>query len=576
MRCTTASRFFTFFMAGIMLMPLPAYSNIGATLNINSFSGAYLAGRAARYENKIDLAISYLKQALAYNPDDIGVQKEIFEAMLSVGTFQDAVKQAKKLKAQDVTNPFIFLTLSIDNFIKKNYTDAKLLLQTKTSPHINNPAFDIISTWVTFESGNHSQAIADLEKLLGPPWYNLFIHYHLALMSDLAKRTKDAKKYFIQALNNQQGAIAAPDTYERIIIAYASFLLRHKMTNKAIETIQNGEKILLGREALKNIRKKIEKGANLENPVKTPQQGAGEVLYDFGTAINRKDSEHIARIFIQLSLALYPQNEVAVFQLADISAKMNDTNQAIKLYHALPPLSPYYRDSQIQLALLLANNNNHNEAIKLLTSLEKKIPNDRYIFMALSAIHMQANNFAETIKVINRAMTGITDFQKDDWQLFYQRAIAFEHLKQWPKAENDLRKALELFPDQPQVLNYLGYMLIERDQELEESLRMLQKASKLQSQNSYILDSLGWAYYKLKQYDQAVEILETAVKLQPQDPVLNDHLGNAYWQIGRKREAIFQWNHAIDGQPENLEKIKEKLKFGLQKTTTLDHNHTKL
>ncbi|MDD9332860.1 MAG: tetratricopeptide repeat protein, partial [Bartonella sp.] len=104
---------------------------------------------------------------------------------------------------------------------------------------------------------------------------------------------------------------------------------------------------------------------------------------------------------------------------------------------------------------------------------------------------------------------------------------------------------------------------INRDQKLEESLNMLKKAVMLQSQNSYILDSLGWAYYKLKHYPQAVTILETAVQLQPSDPILNDHLGDAYWQVGRKREAIFQWNHAIDGESSNLERIKEKIKFGL-------------
>ncbi|MEL6089087.1 tetratricopeptide repeat protein [Bartonella schoenbuchensis] len=571
MHCAIRPCFFTLSIAGIVLMSSPVYSKIDSAIDARSFTGAYLAGRIANHENETNLAINYFKQALTYNPNNIDAQKEIFEAMLSVGAFKEAVKQAKKLKAQNISHPFISLTLSIDNLIKKNYKDVKPLPQLKTSPSTNNPAFDVISAWATFGSGNHSQAIADLKKLLGPIWYNLFIHYHLALMSDLAKRPKEAKKYFMQALNNQQGAMISPDTYERIIIAYASFQLRQKMRNQAIQTIQNGEKMLSDREILKNIRQKVEKGANLENPVKTPQQGAGEILYDFGTTLNRRKSEYVARIFKQLSLALYPQNDATLFQLANVSAKLNDPHQAIKLYRALSPHSPYYREGQLQLALTLANNNQHTEAIKLLTSLEKKNPNDRAIYIALSAIYMQKNNFAEAAKIMDRAIIQTVDFQKDDWKLFYQRGIAFERLKHWTKAETDLRKALELFPEQPHVLNYLGYTLIDRDQKLEESLSMLQKASALQPKNGYILDSLGWAHYKLKQYNQAVEILETAVKLQPQDPILNDHLGDVYWKVGRKREAIFQWNHAIDGQPENLEKIKEKLKFGLQDTTMLDH-----
>ncbi|EJF75316.1 tetratricopeptide repeat protein [Bartonella alsatica] len=560
----TVSRFWALFTTCIILMPSTTYSKINATINTTSFTGAYLAGRVANRENKIDLAINYFKQALVYKPDNIETQKELLEAMLSLGIFKEAVQQARKLKEKDVITPFVSLTLSVESLIKKDYKNAQLLLQLKEPPALNNPIPELIGAWITFGSGQKSQAITNLEKIKGPIWYNLFIHYHLALMSDLAERPQDAKKYFMQALNNKQGNLIAPNTYERIIIAYASFQLRHNMRNQALQTIKHGEQMLAGREVLKNIRIKIEKGASLERLVRTPQQGAGEVLYNFGTALNHKNSGRIARILEQLSFALYPQNDAMLFQLAHISAKLNNPYQAIKLYHALPPGSPYYRDGQFQLAFLLANNNNYNEAIKLLNTLRKKFPNDRPILVTLAAFYMQDNKFVEAIQTLDRAIAQIKNFQRDDWKLFYQRGIAFERLDQWAKAETDLRKALEFFPNQPQVLNYLGYSLVDRDQKLEESLHMLQKASALQSQNSHILDSLGWAYYKLKQYNKAVQILETAVKLQPEDPTLNDHLGDAYWQIGRKREAIFQWNHAIDGEAKNFKRIREKLKFGLQ------------
>ncbi|WP_273760071.1 tetratricopeptide repeat protein [Bartonella sp. ML70XJBT.G] len=559
------SRFLTFFIAGIMLMPSATSSKINSTLNPTSFTGAYLAGRVANHENKIDLAIHYFKQALSYKPDNIETQKELLEAMLSVGNFKEAVQQAKKLKEQNVITPFVSLTLSIESLIKRDYKNAHLLLQSKGPPaRHNNPIPELIGAWITFGSGQKAQAIADLEKIKGPDWYSLFIHYHLALMNDLAERTQEAKKHFIQALNNKQGNLIAPNTYERIIIAYASFQLRHNMRNQALQTMRHGEQMLSGREVLKNILKKIEKGASLERLVKTPQQGAGEVLYNFGTALNYKNSGPIARIFKQLSFALYPQSDATLFQLALISAKLNNPDQAIKLYRALPPKSPYYKDGQLQLAFLLANHNNYNESIKLLHALNKKFPNDRAMLITLAAFYMQDHKFVEATKVLDRAIAQIKNFQRDDWKLFYQRGIAFERLDQWSKAESDLRKALEFVPNQPQVLNYLGYSLVDRDQKLEESLNILQKASALQPQNSYILDSLGWAYYKLKQYNKAVQILENAVKLQPEDPTLNDHLGDAYWQVGRKREAIFQWNHAIDNEAKDSKKIEKKLKFGLQ------------
>ncbi|MET3559718.1 Flp pilus assembly protein TadD [Bartonella japonica] len=560
----TVSRFFTLFIAGIILMPSAAYSKINTAINTTSFTGAYLAGKAANHENKTDLAIDYFKQALTYKPDNIEIQKDLLEAMLFIGNFREAIQQAKKLKKQGIITPFVSLTLSIESLITKDYKNAKLLLQLKAPPELNNPVIELIGAWITFGSGQRSQAIANLEKIKGPAWYNLFIHYHLALMNDLANRTKDAKKYFTQALSNKQGALMAPNTYERVVLAYASFQLRHNMRNQAIQTIKHGEQMLSGREVLKNVREKIEKSAFLERFVKTPQQGVGEVLYGFGTTLDHKNSGRIARIFKQLSLALYPQNDATLFQLAHISAKLGAPHQAIKLYYALSPKSPYYKDGQLQLAFLLANNNNYNEAIKLLTSLKKKFPYDRYILTTLVSFYMQDKKFFEATQTLNQAIAQIKNFQRDDWKLFYQRGIAFERLDQWTKAEVDLRKALDFFPDQPQVLNYLGYSLVERNQKLEESLHMLQKASSLQPQNSYILDSLGWNYYKLKQYNKAVQILENAVKLQPGDPTLNDHLGDAYWQVGRKREAIFQWNHAIDGKAKDSKSIEKKLKFGLR------------
>lgn len=563
MRNAIVSCLFTLFITGSTVMLSHASSKMNVAIDTGSFTGAYLAGRIAHYENKINLAIDYFKQALAYQPSNVEIQKEIFEAMLSAGAFKEAVKQAKKLKKQGIVTPLISLTLSIENLVQKDYKNVQPLLKFEASPSINNPISELIGAWAIFGSGKWSKAIQKLEKRLGPIWYDLFIHYHLALMNDLAGHPQNAEKHFTQALSNQQAAFIAPDTYERIIIAYASFQVRNKMRKQAIQTLQQGEQILLGRETLKNIRKKIERGVNLKKLVRTPQQGASEVLYSFGAFLNKKNSERVARIFEQLSLALYPQNDAILFQLANISTSLKDFDQAIKLYRSLPLSSPYHKDGQLRLALTLANNNNHDESIQLLTSLKKKFPNDRHILIALANIYMQKNNFVNAIKIMDYAIAQIADFQKSDWRLFYQRGIAFERLQQWPKAEVDLRKALELFPDQPHVLNYLGYSLIDRNQKLEEALKILQKASELQSSDSYILDSLGWAYYKLKQYDKAVQILEDAVRLKPDDPTFNDHLGDAYWQIGRKREAVFQWSHALNGEHKNSEKIKEKLKSGL-------------
>ena len=157
-----------------------------------------------------------------------------------------------------------------------------------------------------------------------------------------------------------------------------------------------------------------------------------------------------------------------------------------------------------------------------------------------------------------------------NWTLFYFRGICYERSKQWPKAEADFKKALELNPDQPLVLNYLGYSWVDQGLNLDEAFKMLRRAVELQPNDGYIVDSLGWAHFKLGQYQEAAQTLEKAIDLKPADPVVNDHLGDAYWRINRRTEAHFQWNHARDmgPEPEDLAGDSEKDRSGLPDVTT--------
>jgi tetratricopeptide (TPR) repeat protein len=150
---------------------------------------------------------------------------------------------------------------------------------------------------------------------------------------------------------------------------------------------------------------------------------------------------------------------------------------------------------------------------------------------------------------------------RNDWNLFFQAGIAHERLKQWPRAEAHFKRALELYPDQPQVMNYLGYSWIDMNMNLEEGMDLIRAAVDLRPNDGYIVDSLGWAHYRLGDYEDAVRELERAVELRPADPTINDHLGDAYWQVGRKLEATFQWNRALANDPD--EELKPKIELKL-------------
>lgn len=576
MHAAKVTRLIALLTAGTMLMTVSAFAKKEEPIKAGSFAGAYLAGRVAASDNQPDLAISYFKQALDFEPNNVSMQQDMLLTLLSAGKFKDAVTLAKRLKESPDVERYVRLTLASDALLRKNYNTAKNELKFSDPSDMDVLSTGLIGAWATLGRGNTTGAIEEVKKLLGPAWYDLFLSYHLALMSDLAGHKDDAQRYYKQALHDQQGGAAAPDTYERIIISFASFNLRNNKREEALVTLREGEKMLTGRDTLKNIREQVENGSSLDMVVKTPQEGSAEVLYDLGTAINRGGAEAFARIFLQLANALHPQNDATLFQLADISSKLEENDRAIDIYQEIPVKSPYYRDAELRLALILADEGKSEEAIRHLSALEKEFPEDQRISMAMTGVYMQDKAYGKAAEVMDRAIARIPHLEKENWLMLYQRGMAEERLKEWDKAEPDFRKALELSPDQPQVLNYLGYSLIDRNEKLDEALNMVKKAAELRAQDGYIVDSLGWAYYKLGRYDEAVKTLENAIKLRPEDPTINDHLGDAYWQVGRKLEATFQWNHAIAGkpEPEELAKIQEKLKSGL-KTETAEKSENK-
>jgi len=254
-----------------------------------------------------------------------------------------------------------------------------------------------------------------------------------------------------------------------------------------------------------------------------------------------------------------------LISLADLYSAVKKPELAIKLYERVPATSPLRRNANIQLAIDLDSLDRTEEAKKQLEKLIAERPKDIEAILALGNILRGRKQYSECADVYSKGLATISKPQKSDWVTFYFRGICFERSKRWDKAEADLKKALDLFPDQPQVLNYLGYSWVDQGINLDEGMRMISHAVEQRPNDGYIVDSLGWAYYRIGNYAEAVKNLERAIELKPEDPTVNDHLGDVYWRIGRTQEARFQWSHARDLKPEpdELAKIEEKLKVGL-------------
>jgi Flp pilus assembly protein TadD len=244
---------------------------------------------------------------------------------------------------------------------------------------------------------------------------------------------------------------------------------------------------------------------------------------------------------------------------------------AIKVYERVPANSPLKRNALIQQATALDAVDRSDEGIKILQGVVAEDKKDLEAIMALGNIERGRKKFVECAKTYGTGIDVIAEANdKPNWVYHYFRGICEERSKQWARAEVDMRKALELQPEQPHVLNYLGYSWIDQGVNLEEGMKMIRRAVEQRPDDGYIVDSLGWAYYRIGNYAESVKHLERAIDLKPEDPTINDHLGDAYWRVGRTQEAKFQWQHARDLKPEadEIPKIDAKLANGLPEDTS--------
>src|SRR5207302_10937524 len=290
-----------------------------------------------------------------------------------------------------------------------------------------------------------------------------------------------------------------------------------------------------------------------------------EALYGLGASLGRQGGEDLALVYLQLAIYLAPEQPLALLSLADLYENLKKPQLAIKAYQRVPEDSSLRRNAEIQLAVDLDALDRTEEAKSHLDKLVAARPNDQEAVVALGNLLRGRKQFKACGDVYSKGIDMISKPDKQNWLIFYFRGICYERSKQWDRAEADLKKALELYPDQPHVLNYLGYSWVDQGINLDDGMRMIRRAVDQRPDDGYIVDSLGWAFYRIGNYDEAVKNLERAVELKAEDPTINDHLGDAYWRGGRVPEAQFQWSHARDLKPEpdDLKRIDEKLKNGL-------------
>jgi tetratricopeptide (TPR) repeat protein len=508
-------------------------------------------------------AATFYRSALRTDPKNNELLDRAFISSLADGDIEEAVKLADRILAVDKTNRVARLVIGVRDLKQKKYASA----QTNINQSIRGPITDLVATllsgWASYGAGDAKAAVANIDKLAGPEWYPIFKDLHTGMILELAGKEKDAGVRLERAYKLEDSMLRVSDDYAR-------WLTRNKDSASAMAVYEAFDKKLPRHPLVQEAMRETSAGKKLQPIADSPQAGSAEALYGIGSTLTRRGGEDLALVYLQLALYLVPNHPLALLSLADLYESVKKPAMAIKVYERMPASSPLKRNAQIQLAIDLDAADRTEEAIKILKGVTAEDSKDIEAIMALGNIERGRKKFADCVTTYSQGIdilpkTGDKSADKNTWVYYYYRGICEERSKQWAKAEADMRKALDMQPEQPHVLNYLGYSWIDQGINLDEGMKMIKRAVDQRPDDGYIVDSLGWAYYRIGNYEDAMKNLERAIDLKPEDPTINDHLGDAYWRVGRTLEAKFQWAHARDlkPEPEDLPKIEAKIEHGM-------------
>src|SRR5450432_1656770 len=527
-------------------------------------SGSYLAARHASVERDASSAAAFYRSALRTDPKNNELLDRAFIASLADGDIDEAVKLADRILTIDKASRVARLVVGVRDLKAKKYAAAQLNINQSIRGPITDLVAALLSGWASYGAGDTKSAVANIDKLTGPEWYPIFKDLHSGMILELAGKEKDAGARL-------ERAYKLDDSKLRVADAYARWLSRNKDAPAAMAVYEAFDKKLPRHPLVLEGLRETKAGKKLAPLVDSPQAGAAEALYGIGASLTRQGGDDLALVYLQLALYLSPNHPLALLSLADLFESVKKPAMAIKIYERMPANSPLKRNAQIQLATNLDAADRSEEAIKILKGVTAEDPKDIEAIMALGNIERGRKKFADCVQTYSQGIDVLpAASEKTNWVYYYYRGICEERSKLWSKAEADMRKALDLQPEQPHVLNYLGYSWIDQGINLDEGMKMIKRAVDQRPDDGYIVDSLGWAYYRIGNYEDAVKNLERAIDLKPEDPTINDHLGDAYWRIGRTLEAKFQWAHARDLKPEaeELPKIDAKIANGLPEDTS--------
>ncbi len=543
---------------GIMLNIKPGYTqNLEADTPKLPF-GEYLSGRHALYNNQYTEASEYYLKALKLDPENIELNQSTISVLISDGRFKDALLIAKRLKKADQEINISKLLLYFE-MAKDGHYDAVV----KATDQLDDTGIlkvtkPIFRAWALAEQGKSSEVEAVIAAFGEGTNFNFFNYYHSALLYDFMGNSVKAGEYYAKTLT-EPGLLNL-----RVVEAYGNYLRRQNKTLEAIEIYQEYLKKTPDNERLKAALIEANEGRLPKALVTNLNDGFAEIFYGISTILMQDNIKPVAINFLQYALYFKDDFVLCHFLLAQILESDKYYIGAARQMEKISKDSPLYFQARLQRAWLYNDLDDDEATINALRKLEAEFPNNREILNSIAEFYRIHARYKEAATAYDMIINNLDQHNEADWLVYYTRGIVLDQEKRWQEAQADFLKALELKPEQPMVLNYLAYSWVDKGLNYSKAKKMLERAVELKPNDGYIIDSLGWALFKMGDNEQAVGVLERAALLQTQDWAINDHLGDAYWIVGRKNEARFQWRHALSLKPDEdkISGIKEKIKNG--------------
>ena len=522
--------------------------------------GSYLAGRVARVQGDTQAAAEFYRLALEDDPDNMNLLRRTFLAMLSEGQMAQAGELAARRTALAERSPMADVVLAVDDIRHRRWDAARPRLDTAERSGFAALLKPLMLAWVEAAEGRFDEAEAALAKLEQRTAFDAFRNFHLALVNDFAGRDTQAASAYKRTRDSAAG------NSTRVVLAYGSFLTRRDRHEEAEKLFRTYLRRVPNNPVITQALADTEAGKQLDPLVQSASEGVGEAFYGAAGALAQDQrGGNTSLIYVRLALYTRPQFDFAQMLLGEMMESVRRWHEAAAVYRDVQATSPFHWEARIRTARVLNRLDKAGEAITMLQQMSKERPADNDALVEVADILRGRERYGEAVHEYDRAIDRISQLRERDWVLLYTRGMALERSKQWDRAEADFLHALELKPNQPSVLNYLGYSWVEQGRNMERAREMIERAVAQRPNDGYIVDSLGWVLFRLGRYEDSVRHLERAVELQPQDPIINDHLGDAYWRVGRHLEARFQWRHALSLQPdkERVDGIQAKLEQGL-------------